>query len=113
MFPKELTMSRICLAALAVVLSMTRISFAQSHEYGSYASTYNMYSTPNPSGLRFGGADVMIHPKSLDGGPGDGCNTCGADGGVCLDWKLYTWYGSWDGPKHGHGHGCGGPACGY
>jgi hypothetical protein len=107
-------MSRISLAALAVVLSMTSISFAQSYEDGSYASTYNMYSTPAPSGLRFGGADVMIHPKSLDGGPGYGCNTCGADGGVCLDWKLYSWYGSWDGPKsHGHhGRGCG-LACGY
>jgi len=108
-------MSRICLAALAFALSVTSVSFAIEPEqsFGS-GGPYDLFAAPTPSGLRFSGADTTIHTKSLDGGPGTGsCDTCGA-GGICVDWKLVSWHGSWDDPQPhdgGHGRSCG-PVCG-
>ena len=57
-----------------------------------------------PSGLRFAGVDTTIRTGGPTGDPGGAgpCSTCG-NVGLCIDWKLVGWYGSWDGRQYHHG----------
>lgn len=102
-------MSKICFAALVFALGICNLAVAND-PYNSYAAGNgaDVFGGSVPSGLRFGGADVMtVRTGNVEGdfsGGGGGCNSCGALG--CLDWKYNTWYGSWDGHGYGYGHGC-------
>ena len=101
-------MSQIVFAALAFALGTCSLAVAND-PYNSYAmgNGSDIFGGSVPSGLRFGGADVMtVRTGNVEGdfGGGSGCNSCGALG--CLDWKYNTWYGSWDGHGYGYGHGC-------
>lgn len=103
-------MSKNFFVALALVLGTASLGFAND-PYNSFAvgNSADVYGGSVPSGLRFGGGDVMtVRTGSVEGNFAGGCNSCGSIG--CLDWKYNTWYGSWDG--HGHGHGCR-RGCGY
>ena len=97
-------MSKICIAALAFALGTCSLAFANDpYNSNAYGNGADVYGGSVPSGLRFGGADVMtVRTGNLEGDVATGCDSCGAIG--CLDWKLNTWYGSWD--DHGYGHGC-------
>ena len=97
-------MSKICSAALAFALGTCSLAFANDpYNSNAYGNGADVYGGSVPSGLRFGGADVMtVRTGNVEGDLAGGCNSCGAIG--CLDWKLNTWYGSWD--DHGNGHGC-------
>ena len=103
-------MSKICFATLAFALGTCSSAFANDpYNSNAYGNGADVYGGSVPSGLRFGGADVMtVRTGNVEGDLAGGCNSCGAIG--CLDWKLNTWYGSWDG--HGHGHCCR-RGCGY
>jgi hypothetical protein len=102
--PKELTMSRICVAALVLALSVTSVSFAvEPYPSSGYGDPNDYIAAATPSGLRFGGADLSVRTGSIQDPAGyAGCSSCSGFG--CLDWKYNTWYGSWDG-QHGYGHG--------
>ena len=103
-------MSKNFFAALALVLGTASLGFANDpYNSFAYGNGADVFGGAVPSGLRFGGGDVMtVRTGDVEGNVAGGCNSCGAIG--CLDWKLNTWYGSWDG--HGHGHGCR-RGCGY
>jgi hypothetical protein len=96
--------------ALAVVLGTANLSFAQ------------MGIGPAP-GMRFGDAPQIttVRTGSIEGGDmagavegplvgpyGGACAACGGAGcGICVDWKLIGWYGSWNDGHHGCRRGCG------
>ena len=102
-------MSRIFLAALALALSVTSVSFAvEPNPSSGYGDPNDYFAAATPSGLRFGG-DLSVRTGNFQDPAGNaGCSSCSEFG--CLDWKYNTWYGSWEG-HHGHcrncGNGCG------
>lgn len=96
-------MSRIFMA-FALALAVTSVSVGmEPYQPIGEGGAFDPFAAPTPSGLRFAGADTTVRTGGPAGDPGAGpCNTCG-NMGVCIDWKLYGWYGSWDGRHH---HGC-------
>jgi hypothetical protein len=112
-------MSKISVAVLAIVLGAASVSFAvEPAPPVRGPSVYDTYSGYVPSGMRFGdlpqtatiraegGQLVAGDPTPYGyGGYGGGCGGCG--GLLCLDWKLVSWYASWNDGHHGHGYGNG------
>ena len=114
-------MSRICILAAAVVLSLEGLSLAyEVSPWNGYPG--DPWRSPAPSGLRFTSPTASVQTGNVEGGNVDGygmtgmggCDTC-SNGGYCVPWYYQTWYASWDdgnGCGHGHKHhGC--ASCGY
>jgi hypothetical protein len=102
-------MSKIALAVAIVVMSAGASLAMDGYGFGT-AGYYEEYGLQPAPGLRFSGANTTIMTGSMADPHNGYCTACSA-GGVCVDWKLLSWYGSWDGYGYGYGHG-GGRGCG-
>jgi hypothetical protein len=91
-------MSKLVLTALCVLAGGSG-AMAMDPFCPNCGGTYDQFAGPPVPGLRFSGANTTI----LNGSLADRAGPCGAcaNGGVCVDWKLVSWYASWDG-HHPH-----------
>jgi hypothetical protein len=112
-------MSRILVAFLAMAMAQCSVSWGtEPYQPYGYGTAFDPFAAPPPSGLRFSGMDTTIRTGGPVGDPGAAwgggpCSSCGGgDTGLCIDWKLVGWYGSWEGHHHkGYGYGGGGYGC--
>jgi len=91
-------MSKLILAALCVLAGASG-AVAMDPFCPNGGGPYDYLAGPPVPGLRFSGANTTIVNGSLAERAGP-CGAC-AGGGVCVDWKLVSWYASWDG-HHPH-----------
>lgn len=102
-------MSKTGIFAVAIVLGLAGAANA------AQTGAYEIYNYGSGAGMRFGDAPQVVavdkngqvdyEPNTaghVTGGAFGGGNClCGAGGcGICIDWKLIGWYGTWD---WGHG----------
>ena len=109
-------MSQITFIALVLALCLAGACLAIEPNKFNFQPALDYYAAPTPAGLRFSGMppgeNFSVRTGDYGGGhygygPGP-CSSCGGYGGVCIDWTLLPWYGTWDGQHfhHHHGH-CG------
>lgn len=114
-------MSKVMIAALVLTFGLCSASFAaQAYSVSGSGYNYDPFESTVPSGLRFGGNDITVRTGDTEGAPAAGavagpcCGGPGGCGGIgCLDWKLVSWFASWDDePGYGYGRRCG-RGCGF
>lgn len=112
-------MSKVVLAALCLLAGASSVIAGDPFCPNCGGGNYDQFAGPPVPGLRFSGANTTILNGSLAERAGP-CGAC-ANGGVCVDWKLTSWYASWDGhhphyyryyPGYGGAYGGNGAPCG-